>query len=110
MDERVHQGRRPTGDHESIDAETLQLEGEMLDDSESAMNPVSGDFVTTANFAVVVRPVPTRGAHAKTRAFAGEKGSTPGGVLLEQARAEADAAETTAQTRRVDGGDRCGRS
>ncbi len=51
-----------------------------LDESESAMNPVSGDLVTTANFAVVVRPVPTRGADAKIRGLSGDSGSTPGGA------------------------------
>jgi len=51
-----------------------------LDDSESALKPVSGDFVTTANFAVAVRPVPTRGALVKISGLAGAKGSTPGGA------------------------------
>jgi hypothetical protein len=36
------------------------------------MKPVSGDLVTTANFAVVVRPVPTSGALVKMRGLAGE--------------------------------------
>jgi hypothetical protein len=51
-----------------------------LDESESAMNPVRGDFVTTANFAVVVRPVPTRGALVKMSGLAGDSGSTPAGA------------------------------
>jgi hypothetical protein len=51
-----------------------------LEESESAMNPVSGDFVTTANFAVVVRPVPTSGAVAKMRGLSGDRGSTPAGA------------------------------
>jgi hypothetical protein len=42
------------------------------------MKPVSGDLVTTANLAVVVRPVPTNGALVKISGLAGEKGSTPG--------------------------------
>ena len=44
------------------------------------MKPVSGDLVTTANFAVVVRLVPTSGALVKMRGLAGENGSTPGGA------------------------------
>ena len=53
-----------------------------LDESESAMNPVSGDFVTTANFAVVVRPVPTSGALAKISGLAGRKRIDPGGRIF----------------------------
>ncbi len=60
------------------------------------MKPVSGDLVTTANLAVVVRPVPTSGALVKISGLAAEKGSTPGRrIVIEQARAEADAAEIT---------------
>ena len=44
------------------------------------MKPVSGDLVTTAYLAVVVRPVPTRGALVKINGLAGENGSTPGGA------------------------------
>ena len=44
------------------------------------MKPVSGDFVTTENFAVVVRPVPTRGAVANIKGFSGDSGSTPWGA------------------------------
>jgi hypothetical protein len=51
-----------------------------LDERESPMKPVSGDFVTTANFAVVVRPVPTSGALVKMSGLSGEKGSTPAGA------------------------------
>ena len=51
-----------------------------LEESESAMKPVSGDLVMTANLAVVVTPVPTRGALAKINGLAGENGSTPGGA------------------------------
>ena len=41
---------------------------------------MSGDLVTTANLAVVVRPVPTSGALVKIKGLAGENGSTPGGA------------------------------
>jgi hypothetical protein len=41
---------------------------------------VSGDFVTTANLAVVVSPVPTSGALVKISGFAGAKGSMPEGA------------------------------
>ena len=51
-----------------------------LDESESAIKPVSGEVVTTANLAVVVRPVPTSGALVKISGLAGAKGSTPGGA------------------------------
>jgi hypothetical protein len=44
------------------------------------MNPVSGDLVTTANFAVVVSPVPVSGALVKMRGFEADSGSTPGGA------------------------------
>ena len=41
---------------------------------------LSGEFVTTANFAVVVRPVPASGALVKINGFSAENGSTPGGA------------------------------
>src|SRR5688500_9252532 len=44
------------------------------------MNPVSGDFVTTANFAVVVSGVPTSGAVAKISGLPAASGSTPRGA------------------------------
>ena len=43
----------------------------------SQTKPVSGDFATTANFALVVSPVPTSGENAKTRGASGESGSKP---------------------------------
>src|SRR5262250_2587605 len=58
----------------------LSSRAKKLDDRESAINPVSGDFVTTAYLAVVVRPVPTSGALAKISGFAGANGSTRGGA------------------------------
>jgi len=53
-----------------------------LDDSESPMQPVRGDFVRTANLLEVVRCVPTRGLPTKIRGLAGSKGSTPGGQYV----------------------------
>jgi hypothetical protein len=47
-----------------------------LDDKESAIIPVNGDVVVTANFAVVVRPVSTSGALVKINGLSGAKGST----------------------------------
>src|ERR1700738_2768344 len=44
------------------------------------MKPVRGDLVTTANFAVVVRLVPTSGALANINGFAGDSGSTLAGA------------------------------
>ena len=58
----------------------LSSSAKKLDESESAMKPVRGDFVTTAYLAVVVRPVPANGALAKIRGFSGARGSTPGGA------------------------------
>jgi hypothetical protein len=50
-----------------------------LDDSESPMQPVRGDFVRTTNLLEVVRCVPTSGLPTKISGLAGSKGSTPGG-------------------------------
>jgi hypothetical protein len=44
-----------------------------IDDKESAMRLVNGEVVTTANFAVVVRPVSTSGALAKISGFSGQR-------------------------------------
>jgi hypothetical protein len=50
-----------------------------LDESESPMKPVSGDLVSTANFAVVVTAVPTRGLETNSSGASGDSGATPGG-------------------------------
>ena len=50
-----------------------------LDDSESPMNPVRGDFVSTANLLDVVSLLPTRGLVTNISGFSGDIGSTPGG-------------------------------
>src|SRR5215470_8432266 len=50
-----------------------------LDDSESPMQPVRGDFVRTANLLDVVRRVPTSGLPTKINGLAGSNGSTPAG-------------------------------
>src|SRR5690349_2013224 len=51
-----------------------------LDASASVSRPVSGDFATTANFALVVSGVPTSGENTKASAASGPNGSTSGGV------------------------------
>ncbi len=50
-----------------------------LPDSESPMNPVSGDFASTANFAEVVMEVPTNGLVTKMSGLSGASGSAPAG-------------------------------
>ena len=42
--------------------------------------PVSGDFATTANFALVVSGVPTSGENTNASAASGPSGSTPAGI------------------------------
>ncbi len=62
--------------------------------------PVSGDFATTANFALVVSGVPTSGENTNASAASGPSGSTPAGVEpVHQPRAETGAAEVGAQHR-----------
>ena len=53
-----------------------------LDDSESPIIPVNGDFATTANLLDVVSLLPTSGLVAKIRGFSGDKGSLPGTPYL----------------------------
>jgi hypothetical protein len=45
----------------------------------SVNRPVCGDFATTANFALVVSGVPTKGEKTKISGAGGESGSTPAG-------------------------------
>ena len=49
-----------------------------LEDKESPIKLVSGDFVTTANLLEVVNLLPTKGLHAKIKGLAGSKGSVLG--------------------------------
>ena len=51
-----------------------------LEASASLSIPVSGDFATTANFALVVRGVPTSGEKTNANGASGASGSTPGGA------------------------------
>ena len=51
-----------------------------LEASASLSRPVNGDLATTANFALVVRGVPTRGENTKASGASGASGSTPGGA------------------------------
>jgi len=51
-----------------------------LEASASLRSPVSGDFATTANFALVVSGVPTRGEKQNASGASGPSGSTPGGA------------------------------
>ena len=51
-----------------------------LDASASFRRPVSGDFATTANFALVVSGVPTSGEKTNASGASGASGSTPGGA------------------------------
>ena len=53
-----------------------------LEASASLSRPVSGDFATTANFALVVSGVPTSGEKQKASGASGPSGSTPGGREL----------------------------
>ena len=46
----------------------------------SFSRPVSGDFATTANFALVVSGVPTSGENTKASGASGPSGSTPAGA------------------------------
>ena len=50
-----------------------------LDESESPMNRVNGDLVTTANLLEVVSLLPTSGLVANISGLEGWSGSTPGG-------------------------------
>ena len=50
-----------------------------LEDRESAMKPVNGDLVRTANLLEVVKRVPTNGLPTKSNGLSGPNGSTPGG-------------------------------
>ncbi len=52
------------------------------DASASFSRPVSGDFATTANFALVVSGVPTSGEKTKASGDSGASGSAPGGASL----------------------------
>jgi hypothetical protein len=51
-----------------------------LEASASFKRPVRGDLATTANFALVVSGVPTRGEKTKASGASGPSGSTPGGA------------------------------
>ena len=51
-----------------------------LEASASLILSVSGDFATTANFALVVSGVPTSGENTNTSGASGASGSTPGGA------------------------------
>ena len=51
-----------------------------LEASASLSIPVSGDFATTANFALVVSGVPTSGENTNASGASGARGSTPGGA------------------------------
>src|SRR4051794_16802312 len=51
-----------------------------LDASASFRRSVSGDFATTANFALVVSGVPTSGENTNANGASGASGSTPGGA------------------------------
>ena len=50
-----------------------------LEASASVSIPVSGDFATTANFALVVSGVPTSGENTNTSGASGPSGSAPAG-------------------------------
>jgi hypothetical protein len=50
-----------------------------LEASASVSIPVSGDFATTANFALVVSGVPTSGENTNASGARGPSGSVPGG-------------------------------
>jgi hypothetical protein len=51
-----------------------------LDASASFNRSVSGDFATTANFALVVSGVPTSGENTNASGASGASGSTPSGA------------------------------
>jgi hypothetical protein len=69
-----------------------------LEASASVSSPVSGDFATTANFALVVSGVPTSGEKTNASgASGGERVDAGRAELGQQPRAEADAAEVVAQ-------------
>ena len=53
-----------------------------LDESESPIIPVSGDFAATANLLEVVSLLPTSGLVAKIKGFSGDSGSRPGTPYL----------------------------
>ena len=62
--------------------------------------PVSGDFATTANFALVVSGVPTSGENTNASGGLGAERVDPGGRQpVHQPRAETGAAEVGAQHR-----------
>jgi len=72
----------------------LSSRAKWLDESESAISPVRGDLVSTANFAVVVTRVPTRRrAREDQRVRRRERIDACGSVLVQQGGAEADAAQ-----------------
>ena len=50
-----------------------------LEASASVSIPVSGDFATTANFALVVSGVPTSGENTNASGASGPSGSAPAG-------------------------------
>ena len=51
-----------------------------LEASASFSRPVSGDFATTANLALVVSGVPTSGENTNASGASGPSGSTPAGA------------------------------
>ena len=53
-----------------------------LDDKESPIKPVSGDFARTANLLEVVIRLPANGLVTKIKGFSGLNGSMPGGQFL----------------------------
>ena len=64
----------------------------------SVSSPVSGDFATTANFALVVSGVPTSEEKTKASGASGASGIDPGGRQpVQQPRAEAHPAQVGPQ-------------
>jgi hypothetical protein len=59
---------------------SLPAMAKWLEASASLRRPVSGDFATTANFALVVSGVPTSGEKTNASGASGASGSTPGGA------------------------------
>ena len=71
-----------------------------LDASASLRRPVSGDFATTANFALVVSGVPTRGEKTNASGASGaERVHLGRGEPVQQPGAEPGAADAAAQDR-----------
>ena len=69
-----------------------------LDASASLRRSVSGDFATTANFALVVSGVPTSGENTNASGASGASGSTPAGASSDsRCVPEPDTAERGAQ-------------